>query len=68
MDFKKLTVAPLVGVAGCFANKDCRRKEETFIYFFFFYYLLHSLFVPNTGRLMLFIIWQFPMFTNGSAI
>ena len=23
-DFKTLTVAPLVGVAGCFDNKDCR--------------------------------------------
>lgn len=26
-DVKTLTVAPLVGVAGCFANKDCREKK-----------------------------------------
>lgn len=26
-DVKTLTVAPLVGVAGCFANKDWREKK-----------------------------------------
>ncbi len=28
-DVKTLTVAPLVGVAGCFASKDCRGEKVT---------------------------------------